>query len=286
MTKKIAIVSDSTGCLSEEMLKEHNIFTNYLMIVFETESYQEFKELSPEKFIELSNAQKELPSTSQPAIGVTVELYEKIFADGYDEIIHITLSSTLSGSYASAVSAAEMVDVDKIHIFDSKAVTYPQGALAVEAARLAKAEKNVTEILIDLEKLQKNLHLTVAIDDMTNLKKGGRVSSIQASLGSLLQIKPILTMTSEGKVEAAGKVRTFKKAIQLLIDIAKNANLDESCEIGILHAGNPEGAQLLKSKLQAIYPNVTMHELPLSLVIAVHGGPGAVAVTWIKKATS
>jgi len=284
MLKKVAIVSDSTGCLSDEMLKEHHIFTNYLMIVFETDSYQEFKELSPEKFIELSNAQKELPSTSQPAIGVTVELYEKILAEGYDEIVHITLSSTLSGSYQSAVSAAEMVDSDKIHVFDSKAVTYPQGGLAIEAAKLSKAGKDAAEILIELEQLQKNLHLTVAIDDMTNLKKGGRVSSIQASLGSLLQIKPILTVTNEGKIEAVGKVRTFKKAIRLLVDIAKNANLDESYEVGILHVANPEGAQMLRSELQAIYPNVIMHELPLSLVIAVHGGVGAVAVTWIKKA--
>jgi len=286
MSKKVAIVSDSTGCLSDKMLKEYHIFTNYLMIVFETESYQEFKELSPEKFVELSNAQKELPSTSQPAIGVTVELYEKILAEGYDEIVHITLSSTLSGSYQSAVSAAEMVGSDNIYVYDSKAVTYPQGALAIEAAKLSKAGKDAAEILIELEKLQKNLHLTVAIDDMTNLKKGGRVSSIQASLGSLLQIKPILTVTNEGQIEAVGKVRTFKKAIRLLVDIAKNANLDESYEVGILHVANPEGVQMLKSELQAIYPNVIMHELPLSLVIAVHGGVGAVAVTWIKKAAS
>ena len=283
MSKKVAIVSDSTGCLSENMLKEHNIFVSYLMIIFGTESYQEFKELSPEQFVKRSNAQKELPSTSQPAIGLTVELYEKILAEGYDEIVHITISSTLSGSYQSAVSAANMVDSNKIHIFDSKAVAYPQGALAVEAAKLSKAGKSAAEILVELEKLQKNLHLTVAINDMTNLKKGGRISSIQASLGSVLQVKPILSVTAEGAVEAVGKVRTFKKALRLLIDVAKDANLDENCEVGILHVANPEGAQMLKSELQAIYPKVIMHELPLSLVVAVHGGAGAVAVTWIRK---
>jgi len=283
MSKKIAIVSDSTGCLSDAMLEENNIFTNYLMIVFGMDSYQEFKELSPEKFIERSNAQKELPTTSQAPIGVTVELYESIFAQGYDEIIHITVSSTFSGSYQSAVSAANMVDSNKIHVFDSKSVVYPQGALAVEAARFVAAGKNVAEILVELERLRENLHLSVAVYDLTNLKKGGRISSIQASLGSMLQLKPILTVTSEGAVEAAGKVRTFKKAIQHLIDVAKNANLDENCEIGILHSGNLEAMQLLKSELQALYPNVTMHELPLSLVIAVHAGAGSVAVTWIKK---
>ena len=283
MSKKVAIVSDSTGCLSEDMLKEHHIFTSYLMITFGMKSYQEFKELSPEKFVELSNAQEELPSTSQPSIGSTVELYKKIFTEGYDEIIHITISSTLSGSYQSAVNAANMVDSDKIHIFDSKAVAYPQGALAIEAAKLGKDGKSAIETLVALERLQKNLHLTVAIYDLTNLKKGGRISNIQASLGNIMQVKPILTVTNEGNIEAVGKVRTFKKAIRALIDVAKNANLDESYEVGILHVANPEGAQLLKSELQAIYPKVTMHDLPLSLVVAVHGGAGAVAVTWIKR---
>jgi len=283
MSKKIAIVSDSTGCLSDDMIKENNIFVNYLMIVFETESYQEFKELSPQKFVELSNAQKELPSTSQAPIGVTVELYESILAEGYDEIIHITVSSTFSGSYASSVSAADMVDSSKIHIFDSKSVIYPQGALAIEAARCVAAGKSTAEILTELERLRENLHLSVAVFDLTNLKKGGRISSIQASLGSMLQLKPILTVTSEGAVEAAGKVRTFKKAVQHLIDIAKNENLDDNYEVGILHVENPEAAQTLKSEIRALYPNITMHELPLSLVIGVHAGPGAVAVTWIKK---
>lgn len=283
MSKKIAIISDSTGCLSDTMLKEYHIFTNYLMIVFGMKSYQEFKELSPEKFIELSNAQEELPSTSQAPTGVIVELYEGILAQGYDEIIHITVSSTFSGSYQSAVSAADMVDSNRIHIFDSKAVIYPQGALAVEASKFVTAGKNVSEILMELERLRENLHLSVAVYDLTNLKKGGRISSIQASLGSMLQLKPILSVTSEGAIEAAGKVRTFKKAIQHLVTIAKDANLDENYEIGILHVENPEAAQILKTELQAIYPNVTMHELPLSLVIAVHAGAGAVAVTWIKK---
>jgi len=281
---KIAIVSDSTGCLSEEMLKKYNIFTSYLMIVFGMDSYEEFKALSPEKFVELTNAQAELPSTSQPSIGTTVELYKEIFAAGYEEIIHVTISSTLSGSYQSALSAAEMVDSEKIHIFDSRAVTYPQGALAVEAAKLSNDGKSVAEILPILEGMKKDLHLAVAVYDLTNLKKGGRISNIQASLGSMLQLKPILTMTSEGEVKAAGKVRTFKKAIQFLIDGAKNANLDENYEIGILHATNPEGAQQLKTEIQAIYPNLAIHELPISLVIAVHGGAGAVAVTWYKKA--
>lgn len=284
MGQKIAIVSDSTSGLTPDLLEQYNIYTSYLMIVFGTDSYQEFKDISPEKFLELSNAQAELPSTSQPSPGLTVEIYENLLKDGYDEIIHLTISSGLSGSYQSAVSAAEMVDADKIHVFDTKTVAYPQGALAIEAAKMAKGDLSSTEILASLETLRLNAALIPAIDDMTNLKKGGRVSAIQASLGSMLQVKPVLRMAETGSLESLAKVRTFKKAIDFLVNTAVEAELNpETDEIGILHMANPEAAQQIKTKILAAYPGIDILELPLSLVVSVHAGPGAVAVGWIKR---
>lgn len=282
MSKKIAIVSDSSASLTEEMLKEHNIYTSYLMIIFGQDSYQEFKELTPAKFIELSNAQDELPSTSQPAIGATVELYENLLANGYDDIIHITISSGLSGSYQSAVTAAEMVNNEKIHVFDSKSVAFPQGALAITAAKMAKDGDDVAKIISTLEELQKHLHVSATVKTLDNLKKGGRLSNASAVIGSMLQVKPVIAMSSEGKLEAVSKVRTFKKAIQALIDIAKDANLDDTYEIGVIHVLNPDDALTLKNAIAEIYPNVTIHTLPLSLVVSAHVGEGTVAITWAK----
>lgn len=284
MPKKIAIVTDSTACLSDELIKKHNIYINYLMIVFGTDSYEEFKEISPSKFIELSTASKELPSTSQPAIGSTIEIYEKILAEGYEEIIHLTLSSVLSGTYSSAVSAAEMVDSEKIHIFDTKGIAYVQGGIAIEAANLAKEGKTVAEIIPRLTYLVENMYMAAAINDLTYLKKGGRISAFAASLGSLLQVKPIIGMTPVGGLDPAGKLRTFKKAIAFLVDAAKNANLDpKKDEIGILHMENPEALAQMKAMVMEIYPGISIMELPLSLVVAVHAGPGAVGLGWLKK---
>ena len=282
MSKKIAIISDSSASLTEEMLKEHNIFTSYLMIIFGTDSYQEFKELTPEMFMELSAIQEDLPTTSQPAIGLTVEIYENIFKDGYDEIIHITISSGLSGSYQSAINAAAMVDSKKIHIFDSKTVAFPQGSLAIKAAKLVKAGKNVAEIISELKKAQKTIHINATVKTLDNLKKGGRLSNASAIIGSMLQVKPIIAMSDVGKLEAISRVRTFKKAIQNLIDTTIDANLDESYEIGIIHVLNLEDAKTLKNAIAEIYPNITIHILPLSLVVSAHVGEGTVAVTWIK----
>ena len=282
MSKKIAIVTDSSSSLPEEMLGEHNIYTSYLMIIFGNDSYQEFKELTPEKFIELSAAQAELPSTSQPAIGVTVELYENLLKEGYDEIIHITISSGLSGSYQSAINAAEMVDAEKIHVFDSKTVAFPQGALAIKAAQLAKEGKDIPEIISELKKMQESTHISATVKTLDNLKKGGRLSNASAVIGSMLQVKPIIAMSPEGKLEAVSKVRTFKKAIQALIDITKDANLDESYEIGVIHVLNLDDAETFKNAIAEFYPNITSHILPLSLVVSAHVGEGTIAISWAK----
>jgi len=285
MSKKIAIVSDSTGCLTDTMVKNHNIYISYLMIIFGNDSYQEFKEVSPEKFVKLSAAQEELPSTSQPSPGVTVEMYENIFKEGYDEIIHVTISNGLSGSYQTALSAAAMVDKDKIHVFDSKSVAFPQGALAIEAAKMVKAGKEASEIIAKLKEIQESSHIFATVKTLENLKKGGRLSNASAVIGGMLQIKPIVSMSDTGLLEAVSKVRTFKKAIQSLIDTAKDANLDETYEIAIMHMENLEDAMELKNAIATIYPNITLHILPLSLVVSVHVGEGALGITWIKTNT-
>lgn len=282
MINKVAIVCDSTGCLTEEMLNKYNIFTNYLMIIFGTKSYAEFSEISSTKFLELMEAQVELPSTSQPSPGLTASLYEKILDAGYEEIIHITISSGLSGTYQAARAAAEIVDYDKIYVFDSKTVVFPQGALAILAARLAESGKSAVEIYKRLEEVKEKNQLIAAVKTLENLKKGGRLSNLEAYIGNLLQVKPIITMTEEGKLEAVGKVRTFKKALNHLIDQIKKENLDETYEFAVMHMENLEDATYLKNCLLEIYPNHIVHVLPLSLVISVHVGRGTVGIGWAK----
>lgn len=286
MSNKIAIITDSTSSLTEDLLKEHNIYLNYLMIIFGNDAYQEFKEVTPDKFLELCDAQEDLPSTSQPAIGVTAELYEKLFADGYEEIIHITISSAVSGSFASATSAAEMVNAEKIHLFDSKTMVFGQGGLAIEASKMVKDGKTVSEIITTLEELRPHTSLIAAVKNLENLRKGGRLSNAGAVIGGLLQVKPIVHLTPTGTIEALGKVRTFKKAIQFLVDQAREANLDEDkFEFCVLNMANPEEGAILKDMIREVYPNIPINDsTPLSLVVSAHIGPGAVAVSWYKRA--
>ena len=198
---KIAIICDSTGSISEAQQKEYNIFINYLSIIFGSESFREFKDISPEEFIKRCENHEGLPTTSQPAPGIIIEMYESLLEQGYEHVIHITLSSQLSGSYQSAVTCADMVDPDRIHIIDSRTVTYTQGMFAVNAAKKVQEGASIEEVLNYLGMIKENNEFYAAINDLTNLRKGGRLSNVEAKLGSFLQIKPITHIEPDGTLQ-------------------------------------------------------------------------------------
>ncbi|MFR6470992.1 MAG: DegV family protein [Turicibacter sanguinis] len=279
---KVAIVSDSTGCIPAETVKALDIYVNYISVVFGTESYREFIDMSPEEFLERSANYNGLPTTSQPSPGQTIALYESLFEQGYEDIIHINISSQLSGSHQTALTCAEMVNPEHIHVFDSHTVTYTQGMFAVYAAMKAKEGASAQEILEYLEMIRENNQFYAAINDLTNLRKGGRLSNVEAALGSLLQIKPICQIQPDGTFQAVEKIRTFKKALKRLIEISKEAQLTEDYQLVVMHIGNEEAAKTVQTELQEIYPNHEINIYSISLVVAVHGGPGAVAVGWVK----
>ena len=279
---KVAIVSDSTGCSPAETVKALDIYVNYISVVFGTESYREFIDMSPEEFLERSANYNGLPTTSQPSPGQTIALYESLFEQGYEDIIHINISSQLSGSHQTALTCAEMVNPEHIHVFDSRTVTYTQGMFAVYAAMKAKEGASAQEILEYLEMIRENNQFYAAINDLTNLRKGGRLSNVEAALGSLLQIKPICQIQPDGTFQAVEKIRTFKKALKRLIEISKEAQLTEDYQLVVMHIGNEEAAKTVQTELQEIYPNHEINIYSISLVVAVHGGPGAVAVGWVK----
>ena len=279
---KVALVSDSTGCIPAETVKALDIYVNYISVVFGTESYREFIDMSPEEFLERSANYNGLPTTSQPSPGQTIALYESLFEQGYEDIIHINISSQLSGSHQTALTCAEMVNPEHIHVFDSRTVTYTQGMFAVYAAMKAKEGASAQEILEYLEMIRENNQFYAAINDLTNLRKGGRLSNVEAALGSLLQIKPICQIQPDGTFQAVEKIRTFKKALKRLIEISKDAQLTEDYQLVVMHIGNEEAAKTVQTELQEIYPNHEINIYSISLVVAVHGGPGAVAVGWVK----
>ncbi|MFZ3590392.1 DegV family protein [Bacillus sp. DJP31] len=279
---RTAVVTDSTAYISKELREELNIHMLPLNVVFGNESYQEELELTTEAFYEEVKGGRALPKTSQPAIGMFVELFEKLSKD-YDAVISIHLSSGISGTYQGAVSAGEMVEGIEVLPFDSEISCMPQGFYVLEAAKLAQEGKGPSEIMDRLVEMKKSLRAYFMVDDLDHLQRGGRLSSAQAFVGSLLQVKPLLHFVDK-KIVPFEKIRTRKKAIKRIFELfKKDANHGTLVKAVVIHANRLEEANELKADLEIEYPNAEVMVSHFGPVIGTHLGEGAIGLGWYKK---
>lgn len=279
---KIAWVTDSTVNLDELVRNHPDIYSVPMVIMFDNEEYRDGIDLSLEEFfVKLESAPK-LPTSSQPAVGAFVELYESL-TDRYDAIISVHLSSKLSGTYATSVQAAKMVDFP-IHIIDSKLLSLPMGKMIERGIELLKEGSSIEEIVSALNFLADQHETYVMIGSLEQLHKGGRMTGAQFLIGSALKIKPILALV-DGALETFEKVRTEKKAEQRMFEIFKEAiqkNPDIN-ELILLYGRYPDVANDWKQILSEQYPNVQIHTCPLGPVIGVHAGAKTLGISWLKK---
>lgn len=197
MFMKIAVVTDSTAYLPEEIREKYKIHMIPLSVVFGTESYREEIELTATDFYQMMREQKELPTTTQPSTGMFVELFEKLSKE-YDAVISIHLSSGISGTFQGAVTAGQLVQSIKVYPYDSEISCMVQGFYALEAAKMAQRGEEPEAIIARLDELKATTKAYFMVDDLTNLQRGGRLSSTQAFIGGLLQVKPLLHFVDRG----------------------------------------------------------------------------------------
>ncbi|MBM7661599.1 DegV family protein with EDD domain [Bacillus mesophilus] len=279
---KTAVVTDSTSYIPKELREKWNIHMLPLNVVFGNESYQEEAEITTEDFYEKVSHGGELPKTSQPAIGLCVNLYSELSHE-YDAVISIHLSSGISGTYQGAVAAGNMVDAIKVYPYDSEISAMPQGFYVLEAAKLAQAGKGPEEIIARLDEMKKSLKAYFMVDDLSHLQRGGRLSSAQAFVGSLLQVKPVLHFVDK-KIVPFEKIRTRKKAIKRMFELFNDDAKDGQPIVAtIIHANRLEEATELKAELEANYPNVEIIISHFGPVIGTHLGEGAIGLGWYIK---
>lgn len=276
---KIAIVTDSTAYLPPATLKEYNIYTTSLNVVFEDEAFKEGIDLSTEAFYEKVRDSKELPTTSQPAIGEMIQLYEELSKD-YDTVISIHLSEKFSGTFRAAQTANELVEGIEVYAVDSGISTMAQGFQVVEAAKMAREGKSVEAIIQRLELMRENTRAYFMVADLSHLQRGGRLSGAQALVGSLLNIKPVLHIT-EGLILPFEKIRSKKKALKRLLNLLDEDTQNKSVkEVVFIHANNEEGAQELKQIYEEKYPHIKTHLSYFGPVIGTHLGEGSLGIAW------
>lgn len=281
--KKVAIVTDSTAVMGDEFVKQNkDLYTVPLQILFgEDEVYRDGIDLTSDAFFDKVANTKVLPTTSQPSVGAVLDLFEELVKE-YDEILYITISSNISGTYNTGLLAAKQLEDKKIEVFDSLHTSVIQRIYVEEALKEAAQGTKVDAIIKHLKKLREKSEIYLVVDDLRHLGRTGRVNNMGAIVGALLKIKPILHF-EEGYINLRKKVRTLKKAYLEVISIMLEANLDPEDKVLIAHAKGIENAERIKDAIQSILPDKEIEICELSPVISVHTGPNTVGVGWVKK---
>jgi DegV family protein with EDD domain len=278
---KTAVVTDSTAYIPKDILEKFNIHMIPLNVIFGNEVYREEIDITASQFYQ-EVKERELPTTSMPPVGQFVEIFEQL-AKEYDAVICVHLSSGISGTYSGAVTASTMVDGIKVYPFDSEVSCMPQGFYALEAAKMALKGEDADTIMSRLDELKGSARAYFMVDDLSHLQRGGRLSSAQALIGGLLQVKPILHFENKVIVPYE-KIRTRKKALKRIADLlGEDASSGEAYQAVVIHANREVEALEWKTELETLYPNIEFSIGYFGAVIGTHLGEGAMGMGWMKK---
>lgn len=287
----IKIMADSTCDLSQEIVEQYNIGIAPLKIDINGKTYRDKIDLSSDEFFEFLPTLSQLPTTAMPSPEAYLNIVDDAMAEGYTEFLCICMSSGTSGSYQSAVLAKDMFEEQypdsnvKIHVVDSASMSHGSGWLILKSAQLLE-EGFTFEALIDFnETHKKRVKHLLCVDDLKNLIKSGRISNTGAFVGSILQVKPIMSM-KQGKGAIVAKVRGLNKALKYYVDefISRNqADMNNFIIIG--YSSNVEIAQQLKERLetQANFKGI-IHIMQMGVAVGTHVGLGGVSMFFMEKA--
>ncbi|MBH0230873.1 DegV family protein [Halobacillus yeomjeoni] len=279
---KTAVLTDSTAYLPRDIRKAKNIHMVPLNVIFGHESYQEEVDINADDFYDMVKEGEKLPKTSQPAIGLMTKKLEEL-AENYDAVVAIHLSSGISGTFQAMNTASEMVENLDVHVYDSEISCLMQGFYALEAAELAENGATPEQILTRMDEMKQTMNAYFMVDDLSHLKRGGRLNGAQAFVGSLLQVKPVLHFV-DTKIVPYEKIRTRKKAIRKIIslfeELVSEGGQYKAC---IIHANRRDEAVEIKKEIEEKHDNVDIEVSYFGPVIGTHLGEGAIGLGWYRK---
>lgn len=278
----IRLVIDSTSDVTKEIIEKNNLKMIPLTVNFEDVSYLDKVELSTEDFFDKLSKADKLPTTSQVSPGTFVEVFSEIILEK-DEIIGIFLGSEFSGTYESACMAKNMIGSDKIHIIDSRSVCLGGFSLILEAIDLLKQNKSALEIVEILENIKDKIVIAAGVDTLKYLEKGGRLSKSQAVVGTILNVKPVITV-KDSKISVIDKIRGKNKIIKWLDNWIEENGFDLSNKTVLLfHAQNYDQLKILRNTIEEKYKIKHIIEAEVGAVIGTHTGPGVLAIGFLNK---
>jgi DegV family protein with EDD domain len=271
----VKIVTDSSADLPDELVKVLGITVVPLYVRFGEKVYRDRVDISEDKFYERLQHDPVHPNTTQPTPQDFVEVYQKL-AQGADGIISIHLSAKLSGTCSSALQAKGTVANEcSVEVVDSETLSMALGLVVIAAARAAKDGKSLDEVEAVARQTLPKIRLLAILDTLKYLLLGGRIGKAKALLGSILNVKPILTL-KDGEVVPAGQVRTRAKGLDRLFEFVENSK--DIQELTVVHSTTPDEAQALAERLGSVFDKEKIIISRLGPVLGVHIGPAALIV--------
>lgn len=286
MAKKIAVVTDSNSGITQSQAKEYGLYVLPMPFMINEEPFYEDITLTQEQFYQRLSEKADVV-TSQPSPEEVMKLWDQVLTE-YDEIVHIPMSSGLSGSCQSARMLSEDYG-GKVQVVNNQRISVTQRQSALDALLLVKQGKDAVQVRQILEEDKFNSSIYIMLDTLYYLKKGGRITPAAAALGTILRLKPVLTIQGE-KLDAFAKARTVSQGKSIMINAIRNdmekrfgGATADNIWLQIAYTYDLAAAGQFKAEVQEAFPGFDVHMDPLSLSIACHIGPGSLAVACCRK---
>lgn len=279
------IVMDDAGDLPADLIERYNIKVIPVNITFGTEEYLTGISLDHDAFYAKVKevGEHNFPKSSQPTPYQFEEIYKEILAEGEKDILTITVGKKLSGTYDSAEAAGnKLKEEGNFYLFDSAGGSAAQGYMVIEAARMAENGATAEEILARLMEMSQQQIIAFLVDSLEYAVKGGRVGFLQSTMASLLRIKPIMQL-KDGQIVEAGRVRTYSKALDYIIDYVAERVDGRPIKMAVIHAGSPEGAHQLQARARDRLNCSEEFIADMGISVAINLGPGALGIVAIPE---
>jgi len=270
----VAIVTDSTADLPAGLAASHSITVVPLTLNLDGQSLLDGVDIKADDFYRRLPGLTTHPTTSQPSPGRFAEAYSALLAD-HDSVISIHISEKLSGTYASALQAANMTDPKRVRVVDSQLVSMSLGLITLTASAMASKGADVEAIESKVLNMRPHLQTYFSVATLEFLRRGGRIGRAGALLGSVLQVKPVLCIR-DGQVTPLERVRTFERALNRIVELTREVDRGHGVCVIVGHADAQADAERISRDLEPIAETLMIQ--PLGPVVGAHAGPGVVGV--------
>lgn len=281
MNKRVAIVTDSSATIPRDLVEELGIWVVPVLLLYGSQSYRDGLDITPGEVYERLRAGSRIPTSAAPSVGDFVRTFAQAAEDA-SGILSIHMSPRLSATYSVACTASELLDNVPIEVLNCNSAAMGQGFVAVEASRAAKAGASLDEVVRRAEEVASKVHLLFLLDTFHYLRRGGRIGGAAALAGTLLKIKPVLTI-ADGYVNPLARTRSKASALRLILEEMTARTNGRPLHAAILHADAPEDADELRERVADRFECSEVYVTEFTPVMGAHTGPGLLGVAFFAE---